>query len=338
MTPPPPQAVLVVCLRYLGDTLLLRPPLRALRAAFPDARLDVAVTAGTACALEDCAWVSRVIEWPRRNFLREAVLAMEVARGGYDWVIDFTGNDRSALVALASRAGFRATYERPKLPSWSLRRAAYNFRPRHQKAKPHTLIQRLELLEACGVPPQGLEFGLEPRSVAVEEIRRRWEGLPAKIFHAHLTSRDMQKAIPVETAREVLAAAMERGYAVALTCGNNPVERTHAEACAAGLPVGKIRVFHDLNWQELVAAISLCERYWGADTAPAHIAAALKKNMLIHFGPSRADHWRPLHPGGSADVQPCSCLKNRRVDCPRGIPGICLRNIRAENVIAWLES
>ena len=67
----PPSAILVVCLRYLGDTLLLRPALRALRAKFPDARLNAVVTSGTAAALDDCADVSRVIEWPRRNWLKE---------------------------------------------------------------------------------------------------------------------------------------------------------------------------------------------------------------------------------------------------------------------------
>lgn len=336
MNPAPPKSVLVICLRYLGDTLLLRPALSALRKAFPEARLDVVVTAGTTCALDDFPDVSRVIAWPRRNLLRETVLAAEIARSGYDWVVDFTGNDRSALVALVSRAPFRVAYERPKLPAWSLRRAAYHFRPRHKKSKPHALLQRLELLEACGVPSQGTGFGLVPRSGALESIRRELEGLPPRIFHAHVTSRDMQKAIPVEIVREVLAAAAGDGYGLVVTGGPAPEEREHVKRCTEGLE--KCRVFHELDWHGLVALISLCERYWGSDTAPAHIAAAFEKPMLIHFGPSRADHWRPLHACGLADVQPCSCLKNKRVECAKGTPGKCLQKIRAGDVISWLES
>jgi len=334
--PREPRSVLVVCLRYLGDTLLLRPALRALHAAYPGARLDAVVTAGTACALDDCPDVSRVIEWPRRSLVSEIALASKIARSRYDWVIDFTGNDRSALVALVSRAPFRVAYERPKLPSWSLRRAAYHFRPRHKKIKPHTLVQRLELLEACGVPLQGTGLGLVPRAAALDAIGPELAGLPAKLFHAHVTSRDMQKAIPVAVVREVLAAAIGGGAGVVVTGGRDPAERGHVARCTEGLPPEKLRVFHELDWHGLVALISLCDRYWGSDTAPAHIAAAFEKTMLIHYGPSRAEHWHPLHPGGLADVQPCPCLKNKRVDCPAGKPGECLQNIKAADVIAWL--
>jgi len=338
MKPRPPRAVLVICARYLGDSLLLRPCLRALRAAFPDARIDAVVAAGTGCALDDCADVSRVIEWPARHPVGEAAALLRIARGGYDWVIDFTGNDRSALIALASRAGFRIAYERPKLPKWSLRRAAYHRRPPHHKAKPHTLVQRLELLEACGVPGQGFAFGLVPRESAVRAAAENLQGMPGKIFHAHVTSRDMQKAIPAPTVREVLEGAVRSGFGVVVTCGRAQIERDHIARCTEGLPAESFRAFHDLDWHGLVATISLCSAYWGSDTAPAHIAAALGKRMLIHFGPSRGDHWKPLHSNGTANVHPCDCLINKRSECPRGISGKCLQDIRAADDLSWLEN
>jgi ADP-heptose:LPS heptosyltransferase len=307
-----------------------------LRIAFPLARIDALVAAGTGCALDDCRDVSRVLEWPARDPLGELARLARLAVDGYDWAVDFTGNDRSALIALASRAGLRIAYERPKLPAWSLRRAAYHLRPAHHKIKPHTLTQRLELLEACGVAAQGHSFGLVPRDSALANVRAQVQGLPPQILHAHVTSRDMQKAIPAEIVRRVLAGAIASGLGVVVTGGSAEAERKHVLACTDGLPPENFRIFHDLDWHGLVAAISLCAAYWGSDTAPAHIAAALEKRMLIHFGPSRADHWKALHACAEADVRACACLKNKRSSCAGGVPGKCLEGIRAEDVLTWL--
>lgn len=331
---PPPQAVLIVCLRYLGDTLLLRPAFHALRSMFPAARLDALVTGGTGCALDDCANVSRVIEWPRKRLPGQVAALTQIATGGYTWVIDFTGNDRSALVALASRARLRVAYDRPKLSKWSIRRAAYTLRVAPEVRKPHILIQRQKLLEACGVPSRGFEVDLVPRADAL-----RWaqEAVPRPGLHAHLTSRDMQKALPVPLARAVFQAALAQGITVTITSGPARAEREHVARCTEGLPTDHLRIFSDLSWHQLVAAISRCAKYWGADTAPAHIAAAFDKPMLIHYGPSQASHWKPLHAGGIADIRSCECLKVKKVLCPRGEPGRCLTEIDPAEVLAWLR-
>lgn len=338
MTADSPQAILVVCLRYLGDTLLLRPPLRALRKAFPNARLDVLATAGTACALDDCANVSRVMEWPKSGLLGKAAILGKVAFARYDWVIDFTGSDRSALVALISGASLRAVYDRPKLSKWSLRRAAYTRLVPPKKVKPHAVIQRLELLEACGVLGQGTDVDLVPRREALDWANAAAAGLPAGWLHAHVTSRDMQKALPVPVVRTVLSSILSGGGGVVITSGPDDAERAHVARCVEGLPVERLRIFSDATWHQLVALISQSGRYWGSDTAPAHIAAALKKPMLVHYGPSKAGHWKPLHEGARIDERACACLKNKRVDCPRGSPGACLEGIDTGAVLSWAES
>lgn len=333
-----PKSILVVCLRYLGDTLLLRPPLRALRAAFPAARLDALVTGGTAVALEDCANVDRVAEWPKKSLGGQAAALGKIAAARYDWVIDFTGNDRSALIALVSGASLRAVYDRPKLSRWSLRRAAYTHRVPPKVVKPHAVIQRLELLEACGVPGRGTEVDLVPRPEALAWANRAAAGLPGGWLHAHLTSRDMQKAIPAGVAKTVFAEVIARGGGVVITSGPAEAERKHVAACVAGLPAERLRVISDASWHQLTALIAAAGKYWGADTAPAHVAAALEKPMLIHYGPSKAGHWQPLHASARIDERRCACLKNKRVECAKGSPGACLEGIDTGAVVSWIFS
>ena len=98
-----------------------------------------------------------------------------------------------------------------------------------------------------------------------------------------------------------------------------------------------IRSFDNLTWHQLVALIARCDKSWGSDTAPAHIASALEKPLLIHFGPSRADHWHPLHAAGKFDVQACACLsKKAGTKCPAGRPGACLERLDARTVLETL--
>ncbi len=234
----------------------------------------------------------------------QAARLAQVAAARYDWIIDLTGNDRSALIALLSGASLRAVYDRPKFSRWSIRRLAYNHLVPPKKKKPHILLQRQELLEACGVPGQGVDINLVPRSEALTWAEAATRELPAGWLHAHITSRDMEKAIPIDVTRAFFQSLIDDGAAVVLTSGSAAVERDHIARCVEGLPGDRIKTFSDLTWHQLVAMVSLGKKYWGADTAPSHIAAALRKPMLIHYGPlSKAEHWKPLHEEGLADAR-----------------------------------
>lgn len=337
-TKPPenPARVLVICLRYVGDSLLLRAPLRALRTKFPNAQLDALVARGTARALEGCASVDRVIEWPSGSIFSQGAAVWKLRSVGYDWAVDFTGNDRTAFVALATGARWRIAYDRPKLPSWSLRRAAFNVLVPHRKKKPHTVLQRLELLEACGVPSAGTEAGLKPSPEGAAWASRVLSDMPRPLLHAHLSSRDMQKAIPAGRARDVFRGFTARGGSVVLTCGSGEVEKAHASAAIEGISCS--RIFERTTWDQLVALVAAADFYWGADTAPAHVASALGKKLLVEFGPSRADHWYPLNPEARWLVHECRCLKEKLVTCPHGTPGACMESAGGPEVRAWLQA
>lgn len=57
-----------------------------------------------------------------------------------------------------------------------------------------------------------------------------------------------------------------------------------------------------LNLRQLIAICSVCDIYFGVDTAPMHIAAALGKPTIALFGPSGAFHWGPWD--NEADEEP----------------------------------
>lgn len=333
---PEPERILVVCLRYLGDSLLLRPALRALRNRFPHAQIDVVVAAGTAVALQGDHNATSVSEWPRAfgSILAEAC---RIRRCRYDWLVDFTGNDRSAFVSLASGARWRITYDRPRFAEWTLRRAAYNVRIRHRKKKPHTIIQRLELLEACGVPACGTEVDLVPDVEARNWAEAELAGLPRPILAAHLTSRDMQKAIPVSSAASVLREFIAAGGSVILTSGSAATEREHVATAVAGLPSNRVRTFSDATFQQLAALLATADFYWGADTAPSHIASALGRTMLVEFGPSRASHWYPLGEAAEFVEHPCSCQAAKSNTCRKAVPARCLVEAGPGAALDWLR-
>ncbi len=105
--------ILVVRLRRLGDVLLLTPTLRAIRLAYPAARLDVLTLAGFDQVLINNPHVDRLLVLERgiSSWLRVTGIC-RAAR--YDAVLDLQSSPRSALFVLTSGVQVRVGWEKQR--------------------------------------------------------------------------------------------------------------------------------------------------------------------------------------------------------------------------------
>src|SRR5262245_41672853 len=108
--------ILVIKLRHIGDVLLLTPVFRSLREAFPSAELDACVTKGTEPVLMRNPLIREVFTVPtaKMKVADQMRLVSRLRKRKFDLVLDFTGSDRSALVARLSGAPERWGYHRVK--------------------------------------------------------------------------------------------------------------------------------------------------------------------------------------------------------------------------------
>ena len=103
--------ILIIKLRYIGDTILITPLLTALKAGIHNAQLDVLVHEETRAALGDNRSV-RVL-WgfdyrkSKKNPWYILKLIGSLRREHYDMVIELTNNDRGAFLAYSTGAPLR---------------------------------------------------------------------------------------------------------------------------------------------------------------------------------------------------------------------------------------
>jgi heptosyltransferase-3 len=329
------KKILVLCLRYLGDTLLTRPVLRALSHQFPQSQIDILIPQGTEVALGNFSCSFQILSWPRKQS-KAASIILHILRQNYDITIDLTGNDRTAFLTLISHAKIRASYEKKK-PRWQRWRSRlYNIRVPHEKKKPHILYQHQKLIEACDVPFQGISLELKASEKAQKNISSLLTPYTGKkILVAHLTSRDMQKSLPISLVREVLTNLLKQNCAIVFTSGKALQEKDYITKCIQNFETSNLKIMPELSWDELIALIAKSDAYWGVDTAPTHLASDLQKPMLVHYGPSNAPQWHPLNPHAEIMISPCACLKTKQKQCIEGVSGQCFNNL-SSNIIATI--
>ena len=299
MIAPPPDRVrrlLVLRPRALGDVLLATPALRALRAGFPAAAIEVAVDVGLGSVLRRNPHVDRLWLLPRGGGTRAWwPIYAGIARADFDLVIDLHGSPRTAFMAAWSRAPHRFGY--------ALRGRGRFYNHRVPRDADRDGIRRpmyaarinLEMVARCGVvgsiledttlvlPPEpAAEARMETLLASVAATRPRIGLSPAGTWPA--------KSWPEASwarAADLLAAS---GASIVLLWG--PGERAVAERVRASMLRPAV-ILPPTDLDELAAVVARLDLLIAHDSGVRHVAVARRIPTLGLYGPTDPRNWNP---------------------------------------------
>jgi heptosyltransferase-3 len=129
----------------------------------------------------------------------------------------------------------------------------------------------------------------------------------------------------------------ERGARVVLTTGPEPRERGRARDIVAACRTKPLFFDGDLSLTQTAALSAAADLYFGIDTAPMHMAAAVGTPVLALFGPTDADVWGPWTPRREILSHACACNRNHARACDWSQVRACLSAITPAEAKAAID-
>jgi predicted lipopolysaccharide heptosyltransferase III len=294
--------ILLIQLKRIGDLILTAPAIAALRAQKPDAKITLVLSRETAALLPALPGVDRALII--RRSIADIRTLSSIAFNRFDYAIDFTRNSRSAFLSFLSHAQKRIVSFRVKKRA-PFRGRAYNEFVHHRMRDMHTIDYNLSLLEPLGVPPEvAPSLSLTLPEPATREAASLLEhaGVRSPFVVMHPGSARVEKFWEPKRWGEVIRYIVnEQHLDVAITGGTSPLEQSHLAEIMAELPrpeenpaVGRvIDLSGKMDLLTLAAVIARARMVLTVDSAPVHLAAALKIPQVALYGPTNPFHWRP---------------------------------------------
>jgi len=331
----PVRAILVLRPGALGDVLLTTPALRALRRAFPSARISIIVTAAGKAVLKGNQSIDEIIVLDKSSMRSQASVIPLVRRKKFDVIIDFLCNPRTALITLLSGAPRRVGYD------VRMRKIAYSIRKQRdkyvggKKLVEYAAQVNNNMLRCLGIDytDTALDLGIDGEARARMDEFLRSCGLEGKGFVGICPAGTW----PAKTwAVEKFAALAdliqkELGLKVLILWG--PGEKELAERMAQ-LMISKGIIACETSIEEVSAVIKRCALLVSNDSGLKHIAVALGTPTVTIFGPTNPGTWnppRPEHRAVYAEIDCLFCDKNSCGDMR------CMKELDAERVFSAIK-
>lgn len=285
--------ILLLQLKRIGDLILTTPAIAAVREKFPEAKITLAVAAGSRELLPAITDVDETLV--AHGSITDTAAWLRVARRRYDYCFDFTRTDRSAFVAMLSRARSRVVADHPRFRA-QVRSAAYNKFIDIPIGEMHTVDYHLALLDPLGIqnPAQKLRLNIPESTLAAADRLLANAGLvPGEFLLLHPGSARLEKFWEPERWAAIIKRAAEYDIQCVITGARSPLEQAHIAEIRAHCRNRFLDLSGQVDLLTLAALIKRARLLTTVDSAPMHLAAATQTPQVALFGPTNPLHWAP---------------------------------------------
>jgi lipopolysaccharide heptosyltransferase III len=312
--------ILVLQLKRIGDVILTTPALYALRRQLPKAHIALAVESGCRELLPAIDFVDETLVYNRQG--KNAPLWARMVFEHFDVCLDYTGNDRSAMFAVLSKANRRVAFE--WITKSKVRSLFYNTLVDSSVRENHTVDHYLDLLRGLDIEARGTPVTLHLPTWAEKKAEQHLAAsqCAGPFVVVHPGTARLEKYWPPERWSSVIDWCVHvLKLPCVLTGSEDAAEREQLERIKArlyatvaprspttiGLPAQTAPAavapdeppVYDLSGRlDLLTVAAITKRarlVLSVDSAPMHLAAAFGTPQVALFGPTNPFHWRPRH-------------------------------------------
>ncbi len=306
---PTAKTILVIRYRFIGDTILTVPFLRNLRAAYPNARIDVLTGPKSGEVLDGCPYIDSQIVYDTTRFHKYdsgagktrsfASYVWQLRKPKYDLVFVLKRSFSSSLLAFLTGARRRVGYAM-KGSGQIVRNLLLTDKVpwREDIHEVDSLISVLEAIDIV-VPPE--QRALESWVSEAELAKVNDLGLLAplqaagkKMVLIHAAAAHPDKLYPLASWAALIKRLYQELELVPVFSGDQQDVALYQElATLSSLQSVALNFAGRLSLRESMALYSQMSLAVCVDSGPAHLCAAAQVPTIAIFGPTDPVRWRP---------------------------------------------
>jgi ADP-heptose:LPS heptosyltransferase len=291
------RSVLVIRTAYIGDVVMTLPVLKPLRELFPGARISFLTSAGAVEVLKNNPFVDEVIAYDPFWFYPSSMRAygkfmQQMRTRSFDLVIEARADIRDILLLTwPLKARYRLSYDV----------GGGGYLLTHVVPYPglkHKVEYHLDLVRYLGYQGNGLEWGIYPSDQERQRVSAIMaeQGICQPFIAVHPGSRLPLKRWSAQRYGALCDGMVEK-YGMPVVVFGAGSEKALVADMASCMKRKPVMLAGALSLREMAGMLARAALFICNDSAPMHLAAAVKTPTVAIFGPSKSVETRPYGEG-----------------------------------------